>query len=183
MECNANNATSFLSTTTELMGVNCTGWVPYVIMLTVMFLIRIAVHFINVNHWQKSREILQVEVKNRRTFNLLGVFLLWASLGTFVYLVTITLILSNNLGILIVYFIGDTVGRIWSYSYQRPDNHHMLQDVVDALEKAKKDTANKDKQDLVRQLINLIQAMPIDIPESNTNETSKLLKKSLRWEL
>jgi len=152
-------------------------------MITVMFLIRIAVHFINVNQWQKSREILQEEVKDRRTCKSLGVFVLWGALGTFVYLVTITLILSNNFGILFIYFIGDTVGRIWSYSWQRPDNHHMLQDVVDALQQAKKDTTNKDKQDLVRQLINLIQAMPIDAPESNTNETSNLLKKSLRWEL
>ena len=183
MECIENNATSFLSTTTELMGVNCTGWVPYIIMLAVMFLIRIAVHFITVNQYQKSREILQKEVKDRRNCKSLGIFVMWGALGTFTYLVTITLILSNNLGILIIYLIGDTVGRIWSYSRQRPDNHHMLQDVVDALDKAKKDTANKNKQDLVRQLINLIQAMPIEIPESNTNETSKLLKKSLRWEL
>ena len=133
--CNSTSST-FLSTQLNILGWQCDETGLYILLLVIYFGLILGAHKLSTTIHQKHREALSIKKEQRHICCLVGLNIA----HTFIHIVFILFISSNNIGFLIVSVVSHAIGTSIVYSTQRGDHKHPIRSLANALK-------HYDKQD------------------------------------
>jgi len=154
--CNATDST-FLTARLNLLGLQCDSTGVYIGVLVVYFGLILANHKLGTVTHQRHREALSMSKESRDICGLVGLNVA----HTFIHIVFVLFISSNNFGFLAVSVIAHAIGSAIVYATQRGDHKHPIRAIANALrhlEDAKKKDVDKiDLADMKRDLTYIVQ--------------------------
>ena len=135
---------TFLSTEINILDFHSDSSILYIVMLVLYAGILIGQHYLDTNTHQLHRVALCKPPNERKMCTLLG----YNIIRTFVYIINVIFITSNNLGVILVSVLGHASGVYLVYKHQRPDKKHLVHSLLQEIKNPKNDATKKNIAEL-----------------------------------
>jgi len=123
---------NFMSTRTEILNLNCSSSNIYIVLLLLFGLLNGVKHYVHAMATQLHREAMTENANsNKRPICQIISIRMGVVL---IHIIDILIISKSNFGILVIAFVSDLIGTSWVYAWGRPDHHHPLRSLSNAIQ-------------------------------------------------